>query len=96
MALYFPPDEYAKSAAANVAKIFNAVEAAAAKAGVACATQHVKDRYAAEGIVDAAKERGCDLIVMASHGRRGLTRLLIGSQTNRVVTHSTIPVLICR
>ncbi len=96
MALYFPPDEYAKSAAANVAKIFNAVEAAAAKAGVACATQHVKDRYAAEGIVDAAKERGCDLIVMASHGRRGLSRLLIGSQTNRVVTHSTIPVLICR
>jgi nucleotide-binding universal stress UspA family protein len=49
-----------------------------------------------EGILETAKARTCDLIVMASHGRRGLTRVLLGSQAHNVVTHSTIPVLICR
>ena len=61
-----------------------------------CETLHVKNQFPAEGIIEAAKAQGCDLIVMASHGRRGLSRLLLGSQANRVVTQSTIPVLICR
>jgi nucleotide-binding universal stress UspA family protein len=73
-----------------------AVSEAASKAGVSCTTVHVKERYPAEGILETAKARTCDLIVMASHGRRGLTRLLLGSQAHNVVTHSTIPVLICR
>ena len=68
----------------------------ASKLGVACETLHVKDRHPAEGIVETAKSRGCDLIVMASHGRRGLSRMLLGSQANKVVTHSAVPVLICR
>ena len=56
---------------------------------------HVTD-FPAEGIVATAKDKGCDLIVMASHGRRGLSRVLLGSQAVSVLTHSTIPVLICR
>jgi nucleotide-binding universal stress UspA family protein len=47
-------------------------------------------------IIAAAKKQRCDLIVMASHGRRGLAGLLLGSETNKVVTHSKIPVLVCR
>jgi nucleotide-binding universal stress UspA family protein len=49
-----------------------------------------------EGIIQTAKERGADLIVMSSHGRSGIARLLLGSQASDVVTNSTIPVLICR
>lgn len=49
-----------------------------------------------EGIVRTAKSKKCDLIVMASHGRRGLAGLLLGSETTKVLTHSKIPVLVCR
>ncbi|MBL0122904.1 MAG: universal stress protein [Betaproteobacteria bacterium] len=49
-----------------------------------------------DGIIAAAKKRKCDLIVMASHGRRGLSALLLGSETTKVLTHSSIPVLVCR
>ena len=49
-----------------------------------------------EVIIDVAHERGCDLIVMASHGRRGISALLIGSETNKVLTHSKLPVLVSR
>jgi nucleotide-binding universal stress UspA family protein len=49
-----------------------------------------------QAIVDAAKERKCDLIVMSSHGRRGLAGLLLGSETQKVLTHSKVPVLVCR
>jgi nucleotide-binding universal stress UspA family protein len=56
----------------------------------------VKDSYAAEAILEAAKSIGADLIVMATHGRRGLNRLLLGSQANAVITHSTMPVLVVR
>jgi nucleotide-binding universal stress UspA family protein len=48
------------------------------------------------GILDTAKKADCDLIVMASHGRRGLGRILLGSEAVKVLTHSTVPVLICR
>jgi nucleotide-binding universal stress UspA family protein len=91
-----PLDDYDKATAANAAQILADVSAAAAKAGVACATLHVKDQYPAEGLVEAAKAQGCDLIVMASHGRRGLSKLLLGSQATRVLTLSEVPVLVCR
>jgi nucleotide-binding universal stress UspA family protein len=55
-----------------------------------------KDHYPADGIIDTAKARGCDLIVMASHGRRGLARVLLGSETTKVLTLSPILVLVCR
>ena len=69
---------------------------AARASGVACDTVHVKDRHPAEGIVETAKTRGADLVVMASHGRRGLSKLLLGSQATEVVSLSPVPVLICR
>jgi nucleotide-binding universal stress UspA family protein len=64
--------------------------------GVDCATIHVKDRLPDEGIIAAAKDNGCDLIVVGSHGRRGLSRLLLGSVASRVVALSPVPVLVCR
>ncbi len=96
MGVAFPIDDYEKGCADAAATILGVVSKRANKAGVTCQTVHVKDQFAAEGIIETAKSRGCDLIVMASHGRRGLTRLLLGSQANNVVTHSTVPVLICR
>jgi nucleotide-binding universal stress UspA family protein len=95
-ALAFPVEEYEKAAAANAKKILASVSELAARIGVACETVHVQDQFPAEGIVEAAKARGCDLIVMGSHGRRGLARFVLGSQAMRVLTHTTTPMLICR
>ena len=95
-AVAYPPAEYEKNAANQAVGVFSKVMATAAETGTRCETFHLEDQFPAEGIILAAKEKGCDLIVMASHGRRGLTRFLLGSQTNSVVTHSTIPVLVCR
>jgi nucleotide-binding universal stress UspA family protein len=64
--------------------------------GVACNTALVKERHPAEGILETARERGCDLIVMASHGRRGISKMLLGSQAIKVVTQAAVPVLVCR
>jgi len=94
-AFVFPIEEYEKAAAQNAARILADVAAQAQKLGVACKTVHVTE-FPAEGIILTAKDKGCDLIVMASHGRRGLSRVLLGSQAVRVLTHSTVPVLICR
>jgi nucleotide-binding universal stress UspA family protein len=95
-AVAFPVEEYEKAAAANAEKILEQVTEAAKRIGIACETRHIKDQFAAEGIVDEAKARGYDLIVMASHGRRGLAKVVLGSQATRVLTHSTVPLLICR
>ncbi len=92
----YPVDEYEKSVTASASKTLASCIEIARKLGISCETLHVKDRSPAEGIVETAKTRGCDLIVMASHGRRGISRMLLGSQANNVVTHSTVPVLICR
>ena len=94
-ALVFPVEEYEKAAAQNAAHILDGVCAQAQKLGVTCETVHVTE-FPAEGIVLTAKDRGCDLIVMASHGRRGISRILLGSQAVRVLTHAPVPVLICR
>lgn len=64
--------------------------------GVACDRIHLQDQHPAEGIIAAAKDKGCDLIVMASHGRRGAARLLLGSQAYEVLANSSVPVLIAR
>lgn len=95
-AVVFPPLDYEESAAADAAKILAGVNDTAGKIGMTCEILHVQNRFPAEGIVETAKEKGCDLIVLASHGRRGLRRLILGSVANEVVTHSTIPVLISR
>lgn len=94
-ALSFPIEAYEKSATENAQRILAGASAAAKEAGVPCETVHVDD-FPAEGIVEIAKARGCDLIVMGSHGRRGLSKLLLGSQASRVLALSTVPVLVCR
>jgi nucleotide-binding universal stress UspA family protein len=96
MAVGFPIDAYEKSCTDNAGEVQAAIEKIAQAKGVTCGFQHVRDQFPADGIIAQAKASGCDLIVMASHGRRGLSRLLLGSQANQVVTHSEIPVLICR
>jgi len=95
-AVAFPVEEYEKASAANAAKILEDVQKTAASLGVVCDAVHVKDQYPAEGIIEEAKARGCDLIVMSSHGRRGIAKFVLGSQATRVLTHTTVPMLICR
>jgi nucleotide-binding universal stress UspA family protein len=92
----FPVDAYEKAADEGAARILSGVNKLARKADIACATVHAKDQYPAEGILQTADKNACDLIVMASHGRRGLGRLLLGSVAAKVLTHSKLPVLICR
>jgi nucleotide-binding universal stress UspA family protein len=64
--------------------------------GVVAMTRHVYAEHPFEAIVEAAEGSDCDLVCMASHGRTGLAGLLIGSQTAKVLSHSKIPVLVCR
>ncbi len=64
--------------------------------GVRCDVIHVREQHPARAIIAVAKDKGCDLIVMASHGRRGFDRILLGSQANEVLTHSKVPTLIVR
>jgi nucleotide-binding universal stress UspA family protein len=73
-----------------------AVVDAAKAAGVACGGHTVEALHPWEAILDHAKAQQCDLIVMASHGRRGVAALLLGSETQRVLIHSSLPVLIVK
>lgn len=75
-------------------KYLATIEALAKKAGIAFKGVDVVDPYPADSIIRAARKEKCDLIVMASRGRRGLARLVLGSETNHVLTHSHIPVLV--
>ncbi len=74
----------------------NAVQAAGQKRQVKVKPMTVKSDLVAEAIISAAKRSKCDLVVMASHGRKGIKRLLLGSETQHVLTHSHIPVLVLR
>jgi nucleotide-binding universal stress UspA family protein len=96
VAIALPIKNYDRMAAENAQNVLADVAMRAKAAGVAYETLHVKDRLPAQGIVEAAVQRGVDLIVMSSHGRSGLSRLLLGSEANEVVSKSTVPVLICR
>lgn len=90
------PDEFRRECAAEAQRILGAAREAASKAGVACQGVHVEDDRPYQAIIDTAAKRGCDLIVMASHGRKGVSALLLGSETTKVLTHTRIPVLVCR
>jgi nucleotide-binding universal stress UspA family protein len=85
--------ELRKEQATNV---LNGAAKAAKEAGVSCETLQVENAQPHQGIIAAAADKGCDLIVMSSHGRSGLSALLIGSVTNKVLTHAKIPVLVCQ
>jgi nucleotide-binding universal stress UspA family protein len=91
-----PVGEYEAMAARSAEKVLAAAKAVATADGWATETLHIRDRAPAEGIVAAAADKGCDLIVMATHGRRGLGRLLLGSQAVEVLTTSKVPVLVVR
>ena len=78
-----------------VASALNRAADAAQQAGVPCDTVQVKDAQPHQAIIATAADKGCDLIVMASHGRSGLSAVVLGSVTNKVLTHTKIPVLVC-
>jgi nucleotide-binding universal stress UspA family protein len=77
-------------------KILGAVARKAASAGVKLSGVHAYSSLPWETIIATAKKQKCDLIVMASHGRRGVSALLLGSETHKVLTHSVVPVLVIR
>ncbi len=89
-------ETYEKAAGEAAREVLAKAKATADKAGVPCDVVHVPDRVPADGIVATADARNCDLIVMGSHGRRGINKLLLGSQAQNVLTHTKKPVLIAR
>jgi len=91
-----PPQEFFDAQERIAAARVKAVTEAAATAGVTCHGHTVEALHPWEAILDHAKAQGCDLVVMASHGRRGVSALLLGSETQKVLTHSTLPVLVVR
>jgi nucleotide-binding universal stress UspA family protein len=80
----------------KAAQAIEPIERMAREAGIVCRGVHRVAESPWEVIINEAAERGCDLIYMASHGRRGVTALLIGSETNKVLSHTRIPVLVWR
>jgi nucleotide-binding universal stress UspA family protein len=91
-----PVGQFEAMAAAAANRILDTAIERAHAAGVTCDRIHIKDQYPAEGIIAAAKDQKCDLIVMGSRGRRGISRLLLGSQAYEVLTHCTVPALVVR
>ena len=86
----------AKDSKAHAAQYLSVIETTAKAAGVTCDIASATHDHPYEAIINVAKQRGCDLIVMASHGRKGMQGVLLGSETQKVLTHSHIPVLVCR
>jgi nucleotide-binding universal stress UspA family protein len=91
-----PIHQFEDMAAASAKVILDAAEQKAKIAGVTYELIHVPDQHPAEGIIAIAEKKGCDLIVMASHGRRAIGRLLLGSQVSEVLALSKVPTLIVR
>ena len=77
-------------------KTLGAIAGAARTAGVTCEVVHVEHEHPYQAIIDTADAKACDLIVMASHGRRGISAIVLGSETQKVLTHCKIPVLVHR
>ena len=90
------PEDYRKRTVTLAANYLNAAKEAALAAGVVCETVHIEHDQPYLAIIETAAQKSCDLIVMASHGRRGISAVLLGSETVKVLTHSTIPVLVVR
>jgi nucleotide-binding universal stress UspA family protein len=87
---------YQEEARRFAQEVLDKCKASADLAGVRAKVLHVEDRKPAEAILELSQVQACDLIVMASHGRRGLGRLLLGSQTAEVLSYTEIPVLVVR
>lgn len=89
-------EEFRKDCEEMARKYLAVIESAARDAGVPCDVAHSSSDHPFQAIIDAANVHQCDLIVMASHGRKGIAGLLLGSETQKVLTHSSIPVLVFR
>ena len=87
--------EHARHAKEHAGRVLSRVADAAKSAGVECEIMQIEEDQPYKAIIQAAKQKHCDLIVMASHGRSGITALVLGSVTNKVLTHTDIPVLVC-
>ena len=90
------PEKFAELADQQATQYLGEIQALCTEAGVECATTSATSDIPYEAIIEAATQSGCDLIFMASHGRRGISGFLLGSETNKVLTHSKIPVLVYR
>jgi nucleotide-binding universal stress UspA family protein len=90
------PERYKEHIAAMAGHYLDEAKKIAAAAGVECDLTHVEHEHPYKAIIDTAEKRSCDAIQMASHGRRGISAILLGSETLKVLTHSTIPVIVCR
>jgi nucleotide-binding universal stress UspA family protein len=89
-------EQFEREAKMRGQQLVDSLQNSARQAGVACETLLATNDHPWEGIIAAANEKGCDLIFMASHGRRGFTAMLLGSETARVLTHTKIPVMVYR
>ena len=89
-------DDYLQHVNEKAERNLKVLKDAAGKAGVPCELMHRVGEHPYEEIVKAAQEQKCDVIFQASHGRRGVGALVLGSETNKVLTHSKIPVLVFR
>ena len=89
-------EQYEKDSLILAQRYLDRISAAAQQAGVICDCVSERSGHPFEAIIAAAEKRNCDLIVMASHGRRGIRGLLLGSETLKVLTHTKIPVLVLR
>ncbi|MEO8883715.1 MAG: universal stress protein [Devosia sp.] len=89
-------DEFEKAEETEGKKILEAAAQTAVEAGIVASTIYIPRKYPADAIIDYVAENDIELVVMASHGRRGIGRLLLGSQTAEVATRSTVPVLVIR
>ncbi|WP_022711692.1 universal stress protein [Pseudochrobactrum sp. AO18b] len=87
---------YNENQARQAQDILNAAGEAATKAGITATLKHIDERWPAEAIIDFSQHSDVDLIVMTSHGRRGIGRLLLGSQTSEVLTHTKTAILVVR
>lgn len=87
---------YKKRTQGDAARLLSEADEVAQRTGVAYATLHLEHEQVHQAIIETAIERGCDLIAMASHGRRGVAALVLGSVTTKVLTHSSLPVLVYR
>jgi nucleotide-binding universal stress UspA family protein len=96
IAVMFPPEEYETNAIKGADAQLQRVSEAAKIAGVTCVTKNASDAQPYKAIIDTANAEGCDLIVMGSHGRKGLAGVLLGSVANKTLTHAHIPVLVYR
>lgn len=95
-AMIYAPDDYSRQTASHANSVLDAAINAAKAQGVECEGKHCENRYPYDGIIHTAEEIGADLIVVGSHGRRGVEGLLLGSQAVKLLTHTKIPVLVVR